>query len=122
MAGPITPIKWGDSDFETSMDAPLIVTFGEVNREIRVNLHLDLSAFVAPVVTLETQAPSGATASWTMTQIQPSEGHAFAYYRTAAGDINETGIWLCRPKLVDGATDLLYGEAFQLRVKGLFEA
>jgi len=113
--GGITPVPIGGGGLITVPGAPpMEAVIGEVKREIRKHLGLDLTAISGATVTYEVKTPSGATKSWTCTVLDSKHGHVT--YQTSSGDLDEVGLWVIRPK-ISAAGVTLYHKAFGLLVK-----
>jgi len=100
--------------------APLTFALGEYGREIRKDLRLDLSAIGGMSVSYEAQKPDGTTVSWSASVLEVAEGHSSISYTLASGDLDQSGLWVIRPKVTSPSL-VLFGDAFPLLVKGMYE-
>ena len=93
--------------------------------KIRKSVPLDLKGLGGTLgITFVAKKPDGTTATWTATQIEADENRGQFFYTVASGDLDQEGVWVVRPRFLDGHGSPSYdrfGDAFTMVVKGVNE-
>lgn len=95
---------------------PLRATVGEVGAVLTFELGLDLTALTTRQI--QAEKPDGTTVTLTAALVGPATRGVISY-TTAAGVLDQAGVWTLRPVVSVGAGNVRYGLAESLIVEAL---